>query len=166
MPKEWFILQIKSNYYQKAIRNLSNQKFETFLPLQNFSIKTNLKPKIITRPLFPGYMFVAFDKSITDWGKINNTYGVLSLVTFNSTLKSVPDSIINDLMNRNNNSIKSQPTKELKKGDQVKVLSGPFTNFIATVETYETNQRIWMLMNLLGRKTKIQTQTDIIQPLD
>ena len=74
MPKEWFILEIKSNSYQKAIRNLSNQKFETFLPLQSFRGNKSFKPKIITRPLFPGYMFVAFDKSIAGWQKINSTY--------------------------------------------------------------------------------------------
>jgi transcriptional antiterminator RfaH len=48
------------------------------------------------------------------------------------------------------------PMKKLKKGDQVKVLNGPFANFIATVETYETEQRIWILMDLMGRKSKLQ----------
>lgn len=166
MPKEWFIIQIKSNSYQKAIRNLSNQKFETFLPLENLSINKNSKLKTVTRPLFPGYMFVAFDKSIADWVKINNTYGVLRIITFNSKLKSVPECIVNDLMEGNNNSKKSQPTIEFTKGDQVKVLSGPFTNFIAKVETYGRNQRIWVLMNLMGRETKIQAPVENLQLSD
>ena len=58
------------------------------------------------------------------------------------------------------------PLKKLKKGDQVKILKGPFANFIATIETYETDQRIWILMDLMGRKSKIQTQSDTIQPSD
>ena len=111
-------------------------------------------------------MFIAFDKSIADWVKINNTYGVLRIITFNSKLKSVPESIINDLMEGNNNSKKSQPTIEFTKGDQVKVLSGPFTNFIAKVETYGRNQRIWVLMNLMGRETKIQAPVENLQLSD
>jgi transcriptional antiterminator RfaH len=46
--------------------------------------------------------------------------------------------------------------QKLKKGDQVNVLKGPFANFIATIETYDTDQRIYILMDLMGRKTRIQ----------
>ena len=52
------------------------------------------------------------------------------------------------------------PIKKLKKGDQVRVLTGPFADFIATVEKYESDQRIWILMDLMGRETKIQTPSD------
>ena len=61
---------------------------------------------------------------------------------------------------------KLMPLENVKKGDQVKILKGPFANFIATVETYETEQRIWILMDLMGRKTKIQTSSDALQPSD
>ena len=54
----------------------------------------------------------------------------------------------------------------IKKGDQVKVLKGPFADFIATVEKYESDQRIWILMDLMGRKTKIQTPLNTLQPSD
>ena len=36
------------------------------------------------------------------------------------------------------------PKKRFKDGDEVKVMKGPFANFIATVERYETEQRIWI----------------------
>jgi transcriptional antiterminator RfaH len=52
------------------------------------------------------------------------------------------------------------PIRKLKKGDHVTVLNGPFANFIATVEKYEADQRIWLLMDLMGRKTNIQTSSD------
>ena len=86
------------------------------------------------------------------------------MVTFNSLLKSIPTTFIDSLMKRYDLSGKLMPMQKLKKGDQVKVLSGPFANFIATVEKYETDQRIWILMDLMGSKTKIQTQSDAIEP--
>ena len=52
------------------------------------------------------------------------------------------------------------PIQKLKKGDHVTVLKGPFANFIATVEKYEADQRIWILMDLMGRKAKMQTPSD------
>lgn len=163
MPKEWYILQYKSNSHQLAARHLNQQNFETFLPLQNISIRKISKFMNANRPLFPGYMFVAFDIKNNQWRKINSTYGVSRLITFNSTLRSVPKSLIDSLMSRCDISGKLLSTDYLKKGDQVKVLSGPFTNFIATVETFEADQRISILMDLLGRKTKIKAKANVLQ---
>ena len=52
----------------------------------------------------------------------------------------------------------------MQKGDKVEILKGPFANFIATVEEYESEQRIWVLMDLMGRKAKIQTPSDALHP--
>jgi len=57
----------------------------------------------------------------------------------------------------------SQPIKKLKEGKQVKISGGPFVNFVATVEIYETGQRIWILMELMCRKAKIQTSLNALQ---
>ena len=164
MSKEWFILQFKANSHHQAKRNLKRQGFETFLPLNDITSRKASRFINTTQPLFPGYMFVAFDKVKSEWHKINNTYGVSRLVTFNSVLKSIPATFINNLIKRHDSSGKLLPLKNLKKGDQVLILKGPFANFIATVETYETDQRMWILMDLMGRKTKLQTSADKLQP--
>ena len=105
-------------------------------------------------------MFIRFDKAESEWHKINNTYGVSRLITFNSILKSIPTTFVDNLMMRYDSSGKLLPIIELKKGDNVTVLKGPFANFIASVEKYEADQRIWILMDLMGRKTKMQTLSD------
>jgi transcriptional antiterminator RfaH len=160
MSKEWFILQFKSNSHHLAAKNLNRQGFETFLPLQDTTSRRLSRFINTPKPLFPGYMFVKFDRAESAWHKINSTYGVSRLITFNSVLKSIPTIFIDHLMKRYDLSGKLIPIKKLKKGDQVTVLKGPFANFIATVEKYEAEQRIWILMDLMGRKTKIQTPSD------
>ncbi|MDA9300083.1 transcriptional activator RfaH [Amylibacter sp.] len=166
MSKEWFILQFKSNSHHQATKNLNRQGFETFLPLHNINSRKSSRFINTIQPLFPGYMFVSFDRANTEWHKINNTYGVSRLITYNSTLKSIPTSVVDNLTMRCVFSGKLLPIKKLKKGDLVKVLKGPFANFIASVETYESDQRIWILMDLMGRKTKIQAPADALQPSD
>ena len=166
MSKEWFVLQFKPNSQQQAAKNLNQQKFETFLPLQDSTSRKSSRFVSTTRPLFPGYMFISFDRAETKWHKINNTYGVSRLVTFNSNLVSIPTKFIDNLMIRYDLSGKLLPIQKLKKGDQVKILSGPFADFIATVEKYETDQRIWILMDLMGRKTKIKTPSDALRLSD
>ena len=166
MSKEWFVLQFKANSHYQATKNLNQQGFETFLPLYNFTSQKTCRFTNNEKPLFPGYMFISFNKAKPEWHRINNTYGVSRLITFNSILKSIPTIFVDHLMKQYYSSGKLLPIKKLKKGCQVTVLTGPFANFIATVEKYEANQRIWVLMDLMGRKAKIQTPLDALKRSD
>lgn len=165
MSQEWYILQFKPNAHHLTVKNLNQQGYETFLPLSKSSSRKTSRFINSVRPLFPGYMFIKFDKEINGWHKINNTYGVSRLITFNSALKPIPSIIIDNLMKRCNLSGELVSIDQLKHGDQVKVSNGPFANFIATVEKYESDQRVWILMELMGRKTKIQAPQNKIQLL-
>jgi transcriptional antiterminator RfaH len=164
MSKEWFVLQFKPNSHHLAAKNLNRQGFETFLPLHGTTSRRSSRFINTSKPLFPGYMFIKFDRAESDWHKVNNTYGVSRLLTFNSILKPIPTKFVDSLMKRYDLSGKLIPIEKLKNGDQVTVLKGPFANFIATVEKYEDDQRIWVLMDLMGRKTKIHTSSDALQP--
>ena len=166
MSKEWFILQIKSNSHHLAAKNLNRQGFETFLPLHDTTSRKTSRFINTSKPLFPGYMFIKFDRAVSEWHKINSTYGVSRLITYNSILKSIPTIFVDHLMKRYDLSGKLLPIKKLKEGDQVTILKGPFANFIATVEKYEADQRIWILMDLMGRETKIITPSDTLKLSD
>jgi transcriptional antiterminator RfaH len=163
MSKEWFILQFKANSHKQAEKNLNRQGFETFLPFKRSTSRKTSRFINAFQPLFPGYMFVSFNRISPNWHKINNTYGVSRLVTFNSALQSIPTEFVENLKKRCDSSGKLLLIEKLNEGDQVKVLSGPFANFIATVEEYESDQRIWILMDIMGRKAKIQTPSDNLQ---
>ena len=166
MSKEWFILQFKANSHHQAKTNLNRQGFDVFLPLHDTTSRRLSRFINTSKPLFPSYMFVKFDRAESEWQKINSTYGVSRLITFNSILKSIPTIFVDHLMKRYDLSGKLIPIKKLEKGDRVTVLKGPFANFIATVEKYEADQRIWILMDLMGRKTKIQTPSDNLTQSD
>ena len=55
------------------------------------------------------------------------------------------------------------PPKSLNEGDSVEMLTGPFANFIATVDTIGPEQRIWVLMDFMGQKTRMQVSADQLQ---
>jgi len=166
MSQEWFILQYKSNSHNLAKNNLNQQGFKIFLPLIDNISRKSSRFTHTSKPLFPGYMFVRFDRTEPAWHKINNTYGVSRLITFSSILKSVPTNFIDNLMKRYDSSGKLLPIQKLKKGDQVTVLKGPFANFIATVEKYEADHRISILMDLMGRKTKVISTSHALRLTD
>ena len=70
MSKEWFVIQFKPNSHYQATKNLNRQGFKTFLPLHEITSRKASRFVKSTKPLFPGYMFVSFDKTENKWHKI------------------------------------------------------------------------------------------------
>ena len=163
LSKKWFILQFKPNSHRVAERNLHRQGFESFLPLQKITSQKSNCYVTDLRPLFPGYMFVAFDPTSGPWKKINCTIGVSRLVSFGGHPSPVPFDLVSGLMLRCDTDGKLLPPNQLNKGDEVQLLTGPFANYIAKVETIDAKQRIWILMELMGRVTRISLSPDELQ---
>jgi len=52
------------------------------------------------------------------------------------------------------------PPKLLKLGDQVALNTGPFANFVAEVEKIAPDRRVWVLMDIMGGKTRVAVGAD------
>ena len=61
MDDAWYLAQVKPQSSQIAERNLHRHGFETFLPRHNVIGKSSGRFVTQPLPLFPGYIFVAFD---------------------------------------------------------------------------------------------------------
>ena len=154
--KQWYLIQFKSNSYRLAERNLIRQGFPTFLPLLETTKREKAKFTNDIRPLFPGYMFVAIDLNNDIWHKINNTVGVSRVLSLEGKPKAISQDFITGLMSRCNGQGLLIGTKTPVIGDSVKLLKGAFAEFIATVETIDSNKRIWVMIDLMGRSTRLE----------
>ena len=96
----WFLAQLKPNSAAIAERNLKRQGFRTFLPLQEQTRQRYGRFVTVLQPLFPGYIFVAFDPSKGGWRAINATLGNTRLVSFGKDPAPVPLDLISQLMLR------------------------------------------------------------------
>jgi len=159
----WYLIQFKPNSYRLAERNLHRQGFETFLPMQKITRRKASRFVGDLKPLFPGYMFVSVKCELAPWRAINSTIGVSKLVSFESQPKPLPLQLISGLMLRFDASGTLLPPKSLNEGDSVEMLTGPFANFIATVDTIDPEQRIWVLLDFMGQKARMQVTADQLQ---
>ena len=159
----WYLIQFKPNSYYLAERNLHRQGFETFLPMQKITRRKASRFVSDLKPLFPGYMFGYVNSDSAPWRSINSTIGVSRLVSFEGKPKPLPLQLISGLMLRCDASGVLLPSKSLNEGDSVEILTGPFSNFIATVDTIDPEQRIWVLMDFMGQKTRMQVTADRLE---
>ena len=93
----------------------------------------------------------------------NLPLGVSKLVSFDGQPRPVPLDLVSGLMQRCDTAGKLLPAKQLAAGDQVELLTGPFANFIATVETIDIEQRIWVLMECMGQRTRMNVKAEQLQ---
>lgn len=158
-PSEtWLIAQIKRNSYHLACRNLVRQDFEIFIPKMKITVKKEKKFIIKDVFVFPGYIFIKINKQNSNWTKINNTYGVSKLLTFNNSPAEISNDLIIDLKIRYEVNMDRLTGVGLQKGDLIKFQYGPFVEHMAKIESLEETNRIWVLLEFLGgyRKLKLQ----------
>lgn len=156
----WFLAQLKPNCANIADKNLKRQGFNTFLPMEEETRPRNGKYVTAMRPLFPGYIFVAFDVTRGFWRTVNSTYGITRLVSLGKEPTAVPLDLVSQLMLRCDANGKLLPPKLLKPGDQVMLTKGPFANFVAEVEAIAPDRRVWVLMEIMGGQTRVAVGAD------
>ena len=163
LDKKWFIAQIKPNSYRSAIQNLERQGFQTFLPKMEITHRKENKFVVKNAYVFPGYMFVCFDPHSITWTKINSTYGVSKILTFNKKPAVISSDLILELKNRYEINSNPSQKEKLQKGDSIKFYAGPFADLIAKVESVDEKNRIWILLEAMGgyRKLKLQKNQSI-----
>ena len=163
--KKWYLAQCKPNATHIAVRNLDNQGFASFLPLQEGTKRKGRGFHHQIRPLFPGYLFVQLDTTEGPWRRINSTRGIARLVRLGAEPSVVPDAIIANLMQRCDEMGIIQDAGALEAGDQAQVTQGPFSGFVATIANIEANARIYILLDIMGQSTKVSIDAKVIKPL-
>ena len=157
-PNLWYVVQLKSNSHKVAELNLNRQGFKTFAPVQEVSERRVSRFVSSVKLLFPGYMFVSCNPEEPFWTKIRSTIGVLRLVGIGGEPKNVPSYIVEGIMQMCDHSGKFRPSKPLSKGDDVRIIIGPFADFLAAIENIHDNNRVHVLLKFMGLVTRVDLQ--------
>jgi len=149
--KKWYLIKTKPRQENTAIINLENQAYTTYCPIGKINNKNVV--------LFPGYIFIHLDNQIENWSPVRSTKGVLNFVRFGLNFAQVPDNIIEFI--KNNELTVEEKIKNLnkfKKGEKVQITDGLFKNCVAIFKSYKPDDRLILLMNILGQQQTINTK--------
>jgi len=165
--QSWFAVQLKPNAEAIARRNLSRQGVLVFSPYEGVTSHKGSKYVQTLRPLFPGYLFVSFDPDRIRWRSINSTYGVSRLVCLSGDRPTqIPPELISELMRRCDASGRLLPPQSLQRGDEVSLATGPFADFVGRVEEIASKDRVWILLDIVGKSTRVAVpRSDLRRPI-
>ena len=164
--RAWYAIHTYSGYENKVKTHLEarissmdmrNKIFRIIVPMEEeVEIKQGQR-RTVQRKVFPGYVLVEMIMSDEAWYVVRNTPGVTSFV--GSGTKPIP------LQEHEMKSILKQVTEEVEKpkakisfskGQSVRVIDGPFTEFIGTVsEINMEKNKVTVLVSFFGRETPV-----------
>ena len=162
--KQWFVVHTHVQKESNATSHLLRQGFEVYLP-QFLKIRNHARRRdTVKKPLFPRYLFVAIDLTLDRWRSVNSTVGVSHLICNGETPVPVPDQVVDDIRLREDNrgNVKLNKLVRFCKGDHVDIIDGALSDQTAIFECARDEDRVQVLLNLLGRPMKVVLPLDAI----
>lgn len=172
--KRWYIVQTYSGYENKVKGNL--EKRIEYMNMSDKIFRVEVPQKTVTQikggkklekdeKIFPGYVLVEMIMDEDSWYVVRHTAGVTRFT--GSAKKPIPakDSEIKKIINRAG----SQTQKielDVKVGDKVRIVSGPFAEFIGDItEVYPDKSKLRASVSIFGRETPVELEYKQIQKI-
>jgi transcriptional antiterminator NusG len=168
--RNWFVVHTYSGYENKVKANLErrihsmgmqDKIFRVLVPMEDEVEFKDGKRKITPKKVFPGYVLVEMTMDDQSWYVVRNTQGVTGFVgSPGPGEKPVPlqDKEVKTILKQMG--IEAPKLKiDFKKGDRVKVTSGPFFDFTGVVdEISPEKERLRALISIFGRETPVELE--------
>ncbi len=160
--KNWYAVHTKPRSETKANYNLMSQNIEVYLP-RYFKMRRHARRvEKVKAPLFPRYLFVKIDIFGSNWRAINSTFGVSHIVCHNHGPAPIPEDLIDDIKLHEDSSgvIRLDRFLPRSPGDQVRILNGSLADQFGVFESECDEDRVVILLNILGRQTRVTTHSE------
>jgi transcriptional antiterminator RfaH len=150
-----------------AILNLERQSFRCLCPRIKRVRRHARRTETVLAPLFPGYVFVNFDVDTDPWHSINGTLGIKRLIGFDQAVpQAMPEGAMASLLEKYRDDETSSPGAEFQAGDSVLIISGPFAEQYAKVESLDDRGRVRLLFDILGGAVRLSLAAHSVAPAD
>jgi transcription antitermination factor NusG len=124
----WFAVYVRSRFEFKVNDILTHSGVESFLAVVEKVRHRKDRKKLVSFPLFPGYVFLHIDKSPQSRLRVLQTKGVVRFVEmYPGKPEPIPEEQITSLQTLVENKANLDPYPYLKEGSRVRIRTGPFT---------------------------------------
>ena len=159
----WYVLHTKSRFENVVNEGLAKKSIDVFLPKVTVRSKRRDRKAMIRVPLFPGYVFVKTDLAPQSHLEIVKTAGAVRLIGSKQGPVPVPEETIESLKIMVSTEHPITTGNQLKKGDKVLVVHGPFAGVTGTFIRYGGKGRVIVNIEALGQYAGVEVSEDDIE---
>jgi len=167
---KWYVIHTQTGQEEKVKQNIESHLVEfnykeligqVLIPMERVSEVRAGEKKILERKFFPGYILVEMELSDQAWYFIKNTHAVTGFVG-SGRRKPTPltDREIEVIIQKSQEK-KEKPTPKVifEKGENVKVIEGPFTNFNGVIDEVNPDKgKLKVMVTIFGRATPVELE--------
>ena len=163
--KDWYVIHTYSGYEERVKKNLEQRiKFmdsgdevlEVVIPTEEEVEIRGGQRRNVAKKILPGYILVQMKLSDQSWNIVRNTPGVTGFV--GSGGKPVP--LLEEEVDQILQQMRAETPKVkvgFRQGQSVRVIDGPFTDFVGIVDEIGTDKgKVKVLLSLFGRETPVE----------
>jgi transcriptional antiterminator NusG len=167
MEKNWYAVHTYSGYERKVQRNIEHRALsegygdilgQVVIPSENVTEIKEGKKRQVKKILMPGYIMIEMEPRPELFSLVQSINGVSGFV--GASREPVPlseEEVENILSIMEEKKETTRPTIKYRVGEQVRVIEGPFMNFIGTVEEIDAEKaKLKVSISIFGRPTSVE----------
>jgi transcriptional antiterminator NusG len=163
--KNWFVVHTYSGYEERVRKNLEQRIksmddngdiFQIVIPTEEEIEVKNGQRRTVTKKILPGYILVQMKMNDLSWHIVRNTPGVTGFVASGNKPVPLQEEEVGRIMKQ----MEAEAPRVkvgFRQGQSVRVIDGPFIDFIGTVDEIDAEKgKIKVLLSLFGRETPVE----------
>jgi len=162
---KWYAVHTYSGYEERVKKNLEQRIksmdatgdiLQVVIPTEEEIEVKNGQRRTVTRKILPGYILVNMKMNDQSWSTVRNTPGDTGFVSGGS--KPVPHQPkeVSQILKQ----MESEAPRVkvgFRPGQSVRVIDGPFIDFIGTVDEIDSDKgKVTVMLSLFGRETPVK----------
>ena len=163
--KLWYVVHCYSGYENKVMHaimqrietmGMRDKIFDVIVPTQEEVEVKDGKRRTVERRVYPGYILVQMKLDEDSWYVVRNTPGVTGFVGMGNDPTPLRPEEVKAIMDRmESGEVAVKVT--FKPGQKVRIIDGPFNDFIGTVAAIDPDKsKVRVMVNFFGRDTPVE----------
>ena len=161
----WYIIHTYVGHEDK-VKNKLEQRIKSMdagtrilrveIPKENEIEIRSGQRRTVEKKMFPGYLLVQMAMDHESWKVVRETPGVTGFVGDGKEATPLEDHEADRILKQKEEGV-AQVKIRFKKGENVRVVDGPFTDFIGTVDEINMGKgKVKVMLTLFGRETSVE----------
>ncbi|MGA7677057.1 MAG: transcription termination/antitermination protein NusG [Dehalococcoidia bacterium] len=172
--KRWYIVHTYSGYEDRVRRALEQRIkfmdaekkiFRIVIPTEEEIEIRGGQRRTVIKKVFPGYVLVQMQMDDDSWNVVRNTPGITGFVGSGNKPTALAEGEVNTILKQMTEGA-PQVKVGFRKGESVRVVDGPFNDFVGVVDEINVAKgKVKVMLTLFGRETSVELDFLQVQKL-
>ena len=166
--KKWYVVHTYSGFEDKVrlsvqeqfrASRLEEKLGDIVVPTEQVVEVKGGKKRTSSRKFFPGYILIEMDCDENTWYLVKNTPKVTGFLG-GTAPSPLSDAEVQNVVKQMRGEVeKPKPKVEFEKGENIRVIDGPFVNFTGVIdEVHPDRGKLKVMVSIFGRTTPVELE--------